>query len=106
MNPGIPLTPHKPMLTVQTYTTALYRHTVQWKRRGILILGACLLFSALHAQKAVLHGSVINQFTKEKIPFASIHWKKAGNGTLTDSLGNFSLAPSPYRPDTLIVSYV
>lgn len=98
--------PNKPMLTLQTYTAALYRLLVQWKRRGILIPVACLLFTALHAQKNALHGSVINQFTKEKIPFASIQWKKAGTGTLTDSLGNFILAPSPFRPDTLIVSYV
>jgi len=94
------------MLTLQNYTTTLYRRLVQRKRRNILILAACVCFSSLQAQKNMVHGSIINQFTKEKIPFASISWKKAGTGTITDSLGNFTLAHSPFRPDTLIISYV
>jgi hypothetical protein len=78
----------------------------RWKRRIILILAAALCISGLSAQQKTIHGSVINHFTKEKIPFASLSWKKAGTGTLSDSLGNFILALGHARVDTLIVSYV
>jgi len=52
------------------------------------------------------HGRVVNNFTKEPVPFASIYWKKAGFGGITDSLGNFSLKFSHHPIDTLVVSYV
>ncbi|MBS1565745.1 MAG: carboxypeptidase-like regulatory domain-containing protein, partial [Bacteroidetes bacterium] len=94
------------MLTLHLYLTALYNAAAQRKQRIALLLGALLSLTAVQAQRTSLRGSVVNQFTKEKIPFASLHWKKAGSGTLSDSLGNFSLAASPWKPDTLIVSYV
>lgn len=48
----------------------------------------------------------MNDFTKEPVPFASIFWKKAGFGVVTDSVGSFTLKRSPHHPDTLVVSYV
>ncbi|WP_176112975.1 DUF5686 and carboxypeptidase-like regulatory domain-containing protein [Sediminibacterium ginsengisoli] len=57
-------------------------------------------------QRGNIHGRVINNFTKEPVPFASIFWKKAGSGGVTDSAGNFSLKLSHHPEDTLVVSYV
>ncbi len=48
----------------------------------------------------------MNDFTKDFVPFASIYWKKAGYGTITDSAGNFTLRRSQFTIDTLVVSYV
>jgi hypothetical protein len=72
------------------------------------VLALLMLFSTLvlHAQRKPVRGTVINAFTKEQVPFASIQWKKAGYGTLTDSLGRFSLTGSGNTYDTLIISYV
>ncbi|MCW3088827.1 MAG: hypothetical protein JWQ78_2213 [Sediminibacterium sp.] len=53
-----------------------------------------------------VRGKVLNNFTKEPVPFASIYWKRAGVGGITDSLGNFNLAFSRHPIDTLVVSYV
>ena len=55
---------------------------------------------------SMARGRVVNNFTKEPVPFASIYWKKAGFGGITDSLGNFSLKFSHHPIDTLVVSYV
>jgi len=43
------------------------------------------------AQHKAIEGSIINSFTKEKISFASVYWKKAGYGTVSDSVGKFRL---------------
>src|SRR6478752_6481076 len=74
---------------------------------------AFLLFSillictnALSQQRSRIHGRVVNDFTKEPIPFASIFWKKAGFGITSDSAGNFVLALSHHPVDTLVTSYV
>ena len=61
---------------------------------------------SLSAQEKFIHGNVSNQFTLEKIPFASVVWKASGRGTLTDSLGNFRIAYNNIKKDTLIISYV
>lgn len=53
-----------------------------------------------------MRGVVINNFTKETVPFASVYWKRAGFGGVTDSTGSFSLRFSPHAIDTLVVSYV
>jgi hypothetical protein len=57
-------------------------------------------------QQAAVRGIVINNFTKETVPFASVYWKRAGFGGVTDSTGSFSLRFSPHAIDTLVVSYV
>lgn len=60
----------------------------------------------LMGQQAPVRGIVINNFTKETVPFASVYWKRAGFGGVTDSTGSFSLRFSPHAIDTLVVSYV
>lgn len=56
--------------------------------------------------KKFLYGRVINDFTKEAVPFASIFWKKAGFGITSDSSGQFKLRVSQLNHDTLVVSFV
>lgn len=74
--------------------------------RWCMLMLACICFSKqVCAQHKTIHGTVISEFTKEKISFASIHWKKAGNGTVADSAGIFRFPASRFVPDTLIVSY-
>ena len=58
------------------------------------------------AQRGNLHGRVMNDFTKDPVPFASIYWKKAGTGTTSDSAGNFIITKSQHPLDTLVVTYV
>ncbi len=58
------------------------------------------------AQHTSIKGTVIDEFTKEKIPFASIHWKKAKYGVQTDSAGNFKLVADGFTKDSIQVSYV
>ena len=62
--------------------------------------------SSVFAQRARVHGRVINYFTKETVPFASIFWKKGGSGTTSDSAGNYIIHFSQFTDDTLVVSYV
>ncbi|MCA6453348.1 MAG: carboxypeptidase-like regulatory domain-containing protein [Chitinophagaceae bacterium] len=68
------------------------------------LLFCCTLTQA--QQRGNLRGIVINDFTKESVPFATIYWKRAGAGTTTDSAGQFTLRLSHHPIDTLVVSYV
>jgi hypothetical protein len=72
------------------------------------LLFLCFLHIGLVAlgQPGIIRGKVINHFTKEPVPFASIYWKKAGFGITTDSIGMFQLRRSPQPADSLVVSYV
>ena len=75
--------------------------------RAFLIFGIVLICStAWSQQRAKIHGRVVNDFTKEPIPFASIFWKRAGFGITSDSAGNFVLQLSHHPVDTLVTSYV
>ncbi|HVW62248.1 MAG TPA: DUF5686 family protein, partial [Puia sp.] len=61
---------------------------------------------ALLAQRTVVRGTVTNRFTKERIPFASVSWKKAGRGIISDSAGNFTIQAIRHGSDTLLISSV
>jgi hypothetical protein len=75
--------------------------------KAFLLLSILLTCTnALSQQRGRIHGRVVNDFTKEPIPFASIFWKKAGFGITSDSAGNFVLALSHHPIDTLVTSYV
>ncbi len=58
------------------------------------------------AQLKSIKGIVYNSFTKEPVPYASIHWQKAGFGVLTDSAGCFTVKRSTTSKDSLTISYV
>lgn len=53
-----------------------------------------------------MSGRVIQFFSREPIAFASVYWKKAGHGCITDSTGRFYLHGSRNAEDTLIISFV
>ena len=76
-------------------------------RGGKWSFAILLLFQAAHlsAQMKPIHGEVVSQVSGEKIAFASILWKRAGTGCMSDSSGGFTLIPH-YALDTLIVSHV
>jgi len=74
--------------------------------KAFLLFCTLLMCSTVWSQRANLRGKVMNDFTKEPIPFASIYWKKAGFGSISDSAGNFILRLSHNPVDTLVVSYV
>ncbi len=74
-----------------------------------ILLFLILLFSCFlgYSQSTDLTGIITDKQSDEPIPFASVFFKKDGRGTLTDSLGRFSL----YRvgvsvDDSLIVNSV
>src|SRR4051794_7532255 len=71
-----------------------------------LILLSLFFFINLCAQYRSVTGIVVNPFTREKIPYASLQWKKAGYGVITDSAGSFRITVPSNKLDTLQVSYV
>lgn len=67
----------------------------------------CLIFGICQSQtNAYYQGRVINGFTQEPIPYASLKWKIAKAGVICDSLGNYTLSKSPYPRDSIVVRYV
>src|SRR5882672_7615516 len=75
-------------------------------RRVYLGIVCCIFFSGLaQAQTSGIRGKVIDQETKEGLPFASVYINLTTMGTYTDDKGEFvlPLAPGPYE---LVVSFV
>ncbi|RBL92492.1 hypothetical protein DF182_07885 [Chitinophaga flava] len=69
----------------------------------------CLLLSARMVcgqGSAMTRGKVVNKFTEEPLPFATVYWKYADHGVMTDSAGEFKLKRSTRTSDTMIVRYV
>lgn len=63
-------------------------------------------FSLAQTNNALIRGRIINHFINEPVPFASVYWKLNKRGVVSDSSGNFTLPRSPFKNDTLIVSYI
>ena len=76
-----------------------------WCTVGSVCICITFFVPGLDAQNKYVHGLVVSQLSKEKIPYASIYWKRAGTGKLSDSIGAFTIY-SKYPQDTLIVSHV
>ena len=70
-----------------------------------LILSVLALVPAT-AQRKVIKGIVKDGHSDEMIPFATIQFRKANIGKLTDSAGAFSFNLTRWPSDTLVVSYV
>lgn len=72
------------------------------------LFAALLLWSgALIAQPSILKGCVLDAHNEEAIPYASVVVKPAMQGTITDSLGFFSLiAEKAWTADSLEITYV
>jgi len=79
--------------------------SINRSRSCFIILCFLSLSAGMSAQNRPIHGTVVGQLTGEKISFASILWKKAGSGCVSDSAGGFILNVH-YSEDTLIVSHV
>jgi len=58
------------------------------------------------SSQGLYKGVVLNEFTKEPIPFASIYYKNAGFGVLSDSSGQFKIKTNKNNSDSIIVRYV
>jgi hypothetical protein len=74
-------------------------------RRVFLGIVCCLFIGIAIAQTSGIRGKVIDQETKEGLPFASVYINLTTMGTYTDDQGEFvlPLAPGPYE---LVVSFV
>lgn len=70
------------------------------------ILLALGLADTSTAQHTIVQGTIANRFTKERIPFASVSWKRSGQGMISDSAGNFSIQARRHQVDTLLISSV
>jgi len=78
--------------------------------KKILIKSVCFFVffvcaNSLFGQQYIT-GKIVDEFTNVPIPFASIYWVKYQQGTISDSVGDFSLKISPHLQDTLVVRYV
>jgi hypothetical protein len=67
----------------------------------------CWIFTfSAGAQQKIIKGIIKDVHSDERIPFASVQFKKAGSGKLTDSVGQFTLVLDEWPADTLEVTYV
>jgi len=63
--------------------------------------------SPLAGQTTFIKGRVLNDFTKEPIPFASIYFLRAGYGVISDSSGHYTIKKNNRQiNDTLVLKYV
>src|SRR5215216_2696095 len=77
--------------------------------KGVLLsaLFAIVFSNNSSAQNLIIRGVVKDIHSDERIPFASIQFKKSGIGKLTDSVGTFAFALNEWpKDDTLEVTYV
>lgn len=77
------------------------------KAPGILFITLCLLFAAAPAQGQLrkVKGIVKDGHSDEPIPFATIQFRKATFGKLSDSAGKFTIVLNRWPSDTLVVTY-
>ncbi|MFZ1798487.1 MAG: DUF5686 family protein [Chitinophagaceae bacterium] len=79
-----------------------------WKYRIYSVLVACILFATgVFSQGKYLQGEILDHQSDEPIPFVSVYLKLDGRGTLSDSLGKFSLYMENVLPtDTLTINAI
>jgi hypothetical protein len=75
-------------------------------KKGFCILLCFFIAAVSIAQRNIVKGKILNEFTNEPFPFASIYWAKAKFGSTTDSAGNFIVQKTNFTSDTLVISYV
>ncbi len=69
------------------------------------ILLLCMAFTGT-AQLKIIQGSIRDIHSDEPVPFASVQFKNAGSGGLSDSAGNFLFRLNDWPEDTLLITYV
>ena len=84
-------------------------HRLRITFNAVILSAICVIaFSTYtHAQNVIVRGVVKDIHSDERIPFASIQFKKSGIGKLTDSVGTFAFGLNEWpKDDTLEVTYV
>jgi hypothetical protein len=76
-----------------------------WRKLVATTILFLIVVSKPLAQNKTIQGVVVSQLSGERISFASISWKRAGSGRVSDSAGCFIIFPK-YEQDTLVVSHV
>lgn len=79
------------------------------RRSAIVLLTvfiSLLSVYSVNAQQIVLKGVITDIHSGERIPFASIEFKKTHSGKLSDSAGNFQFVMDQFQFDTLEITYV
>ncbi len=79
-----------------------------WKYRFYsTLLATCFFATGVFSQGKYLQGEILDHQSDEPIPFVSVYFKIDGRGTLTDSLGKFSLFMENVLPtDTLKINAI
>lgn len=77
-----------------------------WKHYIALLIGCLSLSLTVTAQKKLLSGVVKDAHSDERIPFASVSFRNATTGKLTDSSGAFSFVLPGWPSDTLEITCV
>jgi len=75
------------------------------KNFSFLII-AYLFVNQAAGQTKLLRGVIKDAHSEERIPFASIQFKKTTSGRLSDSAGGFAFRFDQWPVDTLVVTYV
>ncbi|MCU0334564.1 MAG: DUF5686 and carboxypeptidase regulatory-like domain-containing protein [Chitinophagaceae bacterium] len=77
---------------------------------GLVRSGVCiallLLWQSIAASGQVLQGVVKDSHNEEPMPFVTVEVLPAKKGTITDSLGFFSLNLAGWKADSIVISYV
>ena len=79
------------------------------KQLLVVILIGCLMgwVNPVNSQALIIKGRILNEFTKEPIPFAGIYLKVGGYGVISDSSGHYTIKQNNrQKKDTLVVTYV
>lgn len=86
---------------------SIFAH-MAWKLmcKSICILLFVLSGLVANAQIRKITGYVQDAHSEERIPFASVQFRKTTTGVLTDVNGNFSMVLERWPSDTLVVTYV
>ncbi|HVM88908.1 MAG TPA: DUF5686 family protein [Puia sp.] len=71
-----------------------------------MLVSFSIHFSSLLSQSKTLKGAIRDAHSDEPIPFASMQFKNAKTGRLSDSSGSFVFHFDEWPDDTLIISYV
>jgi hypothetical protein len=76
-------------------------------RKILFSLALLFIIGTTNAQAVTLiKGVVMNGFTHEPIPYASLKWEISKTGVICDSLGNYSISKSTNPNDSIVVRYV
>ena len=85
----------------------MHRLVLTLKRIVLPVIIIIAFTNYASAQNYIIRGVVKDIHSDERVPFASIQFKKSGIGKLTDSVGNFAFGLNEWPlNDTLEVTYV